>query len=102
MARSSTLTLAPRIGTALRMLRHERTALSQEDFARRVRVHRTYIGTLERGLTNPSIELLERVGRGLGVPVSEIVRRAEELPVTTPRRPRRRAKKRAPVSLGSA
>jgi transcriptional regulator with XRE-family HTH domain len=69
--------LAQRIGRAVRQLRNERTTLSQEALADVIGVHRTYLGVLERGIGNPTVDTLERVARALGVSVSEIVRRAE-------------------------
>lgn len=76
MPRSS---LARRIGGAVRQLRQERTALSQENLAKVVGVHRTYLGVLERGEGNPTVDTLEKVAHALGITVSEIVRRAEGL-----------------------
>lgn len=48
-----------RLGRALRHFR-ERTELSQEVFAQRAGMHRTYVSQLERGLANPSFQVLER------------------------------------------
>lgn len=53
------------LALALRELRHERATLSQEGLATLAGVHRTYLGTLERG-------------DALGVSVSEVVGRAED------------------------
>jgi len=88
------MALAGRIGIVIRLLRRERTTLSQENFGRLIGVHRTYIGQLELGRANPTVELLERVAKGIGVSVSDIVRRAEALPVAKSKRTPRRARLR--------
>ena len=51
---------------------------SQEGFADAVGLHRTYIGQVERGEVNISLENLERIGRGLDCSLSELFRRAEK------------------------
>jgi transcriptional regulator with XRE-family HTH domain len=57
-----------------RLIREMRTArgYSQEGFAYRCGVHRTYETNLERGTKNPSILILAKIARGLCVEVSEI------------------------------
>jgi transcriptional regulator with XRE-family HTH domain len=77
MARSR---LTAAVGAAIRELRHERPPLSQEGLATLAGVHRTYLGTLERGDANPTVGMLEKVAQALGVNVSDIMRRAESGP----------------------
>ncbi len=62
-----------------RAVRHWRVkkGLSQEQFAQEAGIHRTYAGDVERGARNPSLDALFRIARGLGVPLSELVRFAE-------------------------
>lgn len=52
--------------------------ISQEAFANKCGVHWTYIGKVERGEQNVSMASLERIAKGLGVRVSQLVREAEE------------------------
>jgi transcriptional regulator with XRE-family HTH domain len=52
--------------------------ISQEAFANKCGVHRTYIGKVERGEQNVSMGSLERIAKGLGVRISQLVREAEE------------------------
>lgn len=54
------------IGPILRSLR-ERLGYSQESLAEIARIHRTYIGGVERGERNPSIATLDRILKALGV-----------------------------------
>lgn len=51
--------------------------LSQEELADRAGLHRTYISLLERGLRNPSVEALAKVGRVLGLTASRLLADAE-------------------------
>ena len=60
------------VGRNLRAYRMER-GLSQEDFAEVVGVHRTYMGGLERGERNLTLQSLERIAEELGVPVRELL-----------------------------
>ena len=43
-----------------------RAELSQEDLAERAGVHRTYVGMIERGEKNITLENIDRILRGLG------------------------------------
>jgi transcriptional regulator with XRE-family HTH domain len=73
------------LGTTVRALR-TKAKYSQEGFADAIGVHRTYMGTLERGDANPTLETLEMIAKGLGVTVSALLRAAEtgELPEVNP------------------
>jgi len=72
-----------RIGWNIRRLRAERE-LTQEDFATDSGFDRGYISGLERGVRNPSVLVLERVARALGVDVAELLnaKAAEEFAKT--------------------
>ncbi len=47
--------------------------LSQEALAHRASIHRTYIGSLEAGQRNPSLENLVRLAAALGIDVGALV-----------------------------
>jgi transcriptional regulator with XRE-family HTH domain len=49
--------------------------LSQEAFADRCGLHRTYIGAVERGEKNISIDNMERIAAALGSSVSSLASR---------------------------
>ena len=55
-----------RLGRNLRELRQEK-GLSQEAFAFDAKLHRTYISDLERGARNPTITVVEKLAKALGV-----------------------------------
>jgi transcriptional regulator with XRE-family HTH domain len=57
-----------KFGTRVRMLRTKK-GLSQEAFADLCGLHRTYIGAIERGERNISLENIEKIARALGVNV---------------------------------
>ena len=61
-----------RLGRNLRRLR-EAKGLSQEQFADEAGIHRTYVSDLERGSRNPTIRVVDRVAKALGVTASDIL-----------------------------
>ena len=60
------------LGQRVRQLRLK-LGYSQEDFADHCGVHRTFMGTIERGETNLSFQNLARIAAGLGVTISKLV-----------------------------
>ncbi len=52
--------------------------LSQEDLAHDADLHRTYVGLIERGLRNPTIEVGHALALALGTTLSDLIRRAEK------------------------
>jgi len=61
------------VGRNLRAVRVER-GLSQEAFATVLRVHRTYMGGLERGERNLTLKSVERIADRLGVSPLDLFR----------------------------
>jgi len=59
------------LGQRIRELRTER-GYSQESFADECGVHRTFMGTVERGESNLSFQNIARVATTLGVPLSNL------------------------------
>lgn len=66
------------VGQRVRDLRKAR-GLSQEEFARQSGTARTYIGPVERGTKNLSLETLTRFAAVLGVDVADLIPREDEL-----------------------
>jgi len=60
-----------RFGVAVRRRRRELN-LSQEELADRAALHRTYIGDIERGARNISLENIEKLAEALQISVSEL------------------------------
>ncbi len=62
------------VGQNVKRLR-EAKGLSQEDFSFEAKLHRTYISGVERGVRNPTVEVLERIAKALGVSPSALLER---------------------------
>lgn len=58
-------------GARVRELRRG-LGLSQEALVARTGLHRTYIGSVERGERNPSLDAIHALARGLDVPVADL------------------------------
>ena len=67
------------IGDRLREMREEKK-LSQGDIEKRTGLFRCYISRVENGHTVPSIETLEKMARGLEVPMYQLFYDGEEPP----------------------
>jgi transcriptional regulator with XRE-family HTH domain len=65
-----------RFGFALKT-RREALGLTQEDFAERAGIHRTYLSDVERGSRNICLMNIERIGAALAMPLSELFRLVE-------------------------
>jgi len=59
-------------GRRVRELRAQRK-ISQEELADNAGIHRTYIGSVERGERNISLENIVRIARALRVPARELL-----------------------------
>jgi transcriptional regulator with XRE-family HTH domain len=46
---------------------------SQEELAKRARLHRTYIGSIERSERNVSLINIERIAKALKVKISDLI-----------------------------
>ena len=58
------------IGNNIRELR-KGCGLSQEAFAEKINLHPSFVGLLERGVKNPSLETLLKISTSFDVPLSE-------------------------------
>ena len=61
-----------RLAQNLRRLRTER-GWSQEEYADRAGIHRTYISDIERGARNPTIMIVEKLAQALDVKAAELI-----------------------------
>jgi transcriptional regulator with XRE-family HTH domain len=75
----------------IRKLRVKR-GLSQEALAVDAGVDRSYVGRIERGVENPTVETLERLAAVVDVPVADLlaVPKANEKPPATLRKGRKK------------
>ena len=60
-----------KFGRTVRRLRTDR-GFSQESFADAIGVHRTFMGSVERGETNISLDNIARIAKGLRVTLAEL------------------------------
>ena len=58
-----------RLGSNLKRLRLEK-GWSQEDFADRAGIHRTYVSDIERAARNPTITIVEKLAKPLWMSAS--------------------------------
>lgn len=70
--------LATSLGHVIRQHRSA-TNLSQEALAERSGLHRNYVGLVERGERNVTIEALDRIASALGTRGSRLLNEAEAL-----------------------
>ena len=61
------------------VLKKHRTALklSREALAQKAGLHQTYIGLIERGLRNPSLDAVDTIAEALDVSLSKLIAEAE-------------------------
>ena len=64
--------ICARLGKNVRRLRLAK-GWSQEDYADRVGIHRTYVSDIERGRRNPTITVVEKLAKPLKVSVRELL-----------------------------
>ena len=61
------------------VLQQHRTAkkLSKQELAQKAGLHQTYIGMIERGASNPSLDAANAIAEALGIPFSKLIAEAE-------------------------
>lgn len=72
------LSIAQALGLAVRT-RREQSRLSQEAFAYCVGVHRTYVGSVERGERNLTLNNIYAFADALGISGSQLLAEAEDI-----------------------
>ena len=60
------------LGKRIQELRKEKTGLSQEKFALKIEMDRTYFASVEAGRRNISIVNIKKIADGLGVSLGEL------------------------------
>ena len=61
-----------RLGRHIRRLR-EREGWSQEDYADRAGIHRTYVSDIERGARNPTVLIVEKLAKPFDVKAGSLI-----------------------------
>jgi transcriptional regulator with XRE-family HTH domain len=75
MARIGVSAHRRRLGEAIR-IRRRNLKLSQEKLAEKVDCHRNYVGSVERGEQNLTVDMLMRFAKALGCSLAELSREA--------------------------
>ena len=70
--------LSNKFGELIKQIRKEK-GISQEELGFRSNVHRTYIGMIERGEKNITLENIEKIANGLGVSMKLIFEQLEKI-----------------------
>ena len=52
--------------------KREQAGLSQEQFAERADLDRTYVSGVERGVRNPTLQVINRIAKALDVPLADL------------------------------
>ena len=71
-ANEADLTLQRQVGERIREIRLAK-GISQEALAHEIGLHRTYVGSLERGERNPSLQVVSRLARLLEVSTDQLL-----------------------------
>ena len=78
--------LSVQIGQRIRNYRMQK-GLSQEELAEKCGLHSTYIGQIERGEKNATIESISKIAGGLSLPLSTLFEKLDEFQDDTPNYP---------------
>lgn len=70
------VSISKRFGLAVRSARQKR-GLSQELIAEKAGIHPTYLGMVERGLRNPTLDVADRLATALEMELITLLRKAE-------------------------
>lgn len=71
------MSIKKEVGTRIRQHRTQ-LGLSQEKLAELAELNTVYIGVIERGEKNPSIDILYRISKGLGISLSDLLKNLGE------------------------
>ena len=66
-------TILKRFGSEVKKLRKVK-GWSQEELGRKAKLHRTYIGSIERSERNVSLLNIERIAKALNVSIGKLIR----------------------------
>lgn len=71
------LQIRKKFGRVIRM-RRKQMRISQEEFAHRANIHRTYVSMLERGVSNPTLSVIADMAKALKTTITSLVQEAEK------------------------
>lgn len=65
--------ISKQFGQRVRTIRLKQ-GLSQGDISKRLGAHRSYISSIERGVRNPSLKVIQRIAKALEVPMEKLLK----------------------------
>jgi transcriptional regulator with XRE-family HTH domain len=65
--------LRVRFGRTVVQIRKTESKYSQESLARAIKVHRTYMGLIERGKANATLDIIEKIAKALKVTPAQLM-----------------------------
>ncbi len=68
-----------KVGETIRFLRLRNTNLSQEEFAKKIGLERTYMSRVESGKKNITLETLDVICKGLGISLTQFFLSYDEM-----------------------
>jgi len=74
--KSKVIKFREEFGLAVRIRRHK-LDLSQEDFADKASIHRTYVSSIELGKVDVGMGTAYKVAAALGLPLNTLIKKAE-------------------------
>ena len=66
--------ISQQFGQTVRKIRLKQ-GLSQGDVARRLNLHRSYISSIERGVRNPSLKVIQKIAKALDVEIEKLLKK---------------------------
>jgi transcriptional regulator with XRE-family HTH domain len=69
--------LRVRFGRTVVQIRKTESKYSQESLARAIKVHRTYMGLIERGKANATLDVIEKIAKALKVAPARLLSDAD-------------------------
>lgn len=88
------------LGDRIKQRRHD-IGLSQEALANKAGINRTYIGSLETGERNPSLDTVARLAKALECDVADLVSGLQDIPGRNDPPLASKQKRKAPRSPGA-
>lgn len=72
------MTIQKQLGMRIRYLRKQK-GMTIEDLALECDINRNYLGDLERGVRNPTLEIISQVCEGLGITLEELFKGIQKI-----------------------
>jgi len=78
MVNKGKIKVAPKRFGAIVREKREKLDLSQEDFAEKVGIHRTYVSDIELGKVDISLTVASKIASAFKIPLSKLIKQSEK------------------------